>query len=158
MKKILTVTIAFLLIALVSVAKMVQQQNGKFTKQTEVSFIDFELKKKVMDEKLDDKKMVLYYGKMTWNEQSGWEGIAAEVPVQIFRNLPREKRFIPMAQYFPEADGKFYFMVEKAESDYVLAAFPQRALPENVPKKVLDFFQEMNEDGDDRKGQGNKIH
>jgi len=153
---------------------LVKKEGDRFTDKAQVSFINFEVKKDVVkvspfSPKFGEKggkHIEIHHGRIVWNENSGWEGKPAQVPIQIFQKDDKNKRVIPMATYFPNPSGEFYFAVEKVKTEvnrlvgspYILAAFPQRALKENVPKKVKKFFKEMNEDGDGRKGQGNKIH
>ena len=97
-----------------------KKQNGRLTEKASVSFIDFDLKKKEMDGELNGKKIIIHYGKMTWNKESGAYGKPAEVPVHILKPVHEKKRLIPVGQYFPTADGQFYFAVEKIEVNYIL--------------------------------------
>jgi len=147
---------------------IVKREGNKFTEKANISFIDFEAKK--AEVKIENKTLQIHYGRIVWNEQSGWKGKPAIVPIQIFRTDKKNKRFIPMAQFFPNKDGIYYFAVEKVKTEvnrlvgspYVLAAFPQRALAKNVPEKVLEFFREKLKesegDSDVRTGQRNQVH
>jgi hypothetical protein len=138
---------------------MFKTEGDKLIKKADVSFIDFEVRQKTIGEKIDGKQLVVYYGRITWNEQSGAYGQPANVPVQILRPLAPKKQLISMAQYFPSSDGKFYFAVEKVESDYILAVFPQRAEPSSLPQKVREFFEGGEvKDGNHRQGKGNPVH
>jgi hypothetical protein len=174
-KKVIGVlAVALLATTIANVAQLglFKKEGQRMVKQADVSFIDFSLQKQDIGRLLrasqlrfastNGKEMVLYYGQVRWNEQSGACGTPAEVPVEIFKPVYEEKRLIPKAAYSPSASGEFYFAVEKLDTDYVLAAFPQRGYPKNLPDKVREFLEEMKEKdkgyGNNWPGTGNQIH
>jgi hypothetical protein len=155
------VVIAFVITMLTASGKLglFKKEGDRLTEKAKVSFIDFELKEKELGETLDGKELVVYYGQLRWNEYSGGAaGEPAVVPIQIFKPVDERKQLIPMAQYFPQSDGKFYFAMEKVEADYVLAAFPQRADPLSLPPRVKEFFDREKRNGNNWQGKRDKIH
>jgi len=110
------------------------RKNGKIEKEKHPGFVDVELEEKELDDEL-----VLYTGRCTWRKGTGAEGKPVQLPVKAFLIIKEEKRLRPIATYFTQDNGKFYFVLPK-EHDYSIGPVTSKAL--NMPKKVRKFFFE----------------
>lgn len=99
-----------------------------------VGFID-----STLDEKELDDGLMLYSGKCTWKEGTGADGEPVQVPVKAYLKLKKKKRLSPIAVYYTQEDGKYYFVLPKKD-DYSMGPVTSKAL--NMPPKVRKFFEE----------------